>query len=197
MTLPELEAEVLLITKRPDRVANISQAVRNATLKAHHTDFYPKDLFETGIQWSIPAYIQSLEVKTVVPRWRAFKYLRKYDFSTSPGTPGDLFTFIQPESLMDSYDIQRENVCYIAGTQLEIRSTTQDIYALLGCYRHPDVTVNGFDSWIAQDYPFAIINAAAAIEFKQIGYDEQVAVMNAMVADEYALLKQELTGEGY
>lgn len=198
MNYEELVQEVLLITKRPDRLANIGQAVRNATLKAHRTDFYPKDLFETGIQWSIPAYLQSLETKEVVPRWRAIKYLRKYDYNvtTTVGIPGNFFEIVQPESVLDTYRIQKENICYAAGSMLEIRSSTQDAFMLLGCYRYPDITETSFSSWIAEDVPYAIIWGAAGMEFKWMGYDEQEAAMRAAVADEYQLLKQEITGEG-
>ncbi len=108
----------------------------------------------------------------------------------------DFFEVIQPESVLDEYRIQRENVCYAAGSMLEIRSSTLDNYMLLGCYRYPDVTEENFSSWIAEDVPYAIIYAAAGMEFKLTGYDEQEATMRAVVADEYTLLKQEITGEG-
>lgn len=193
----DLVDDVIAITNRPDRLDLIKLGIRSATLKAHHSDFFPKDLFETGIQWSIPAFIQSLEYRVVIPRWRALKYLRKFDNSTSPGTPGDFFELLTPEQILDDYGVQRDNICYIAGEMLEIRSSTQDEFQLLGCYRNPDVVEDTYTSWIALDYPDAIRFGAASIVFKQTGYDEQVNQMDAMVRDEYALLKAEITGGGY
>lgn len=196
-TYSDLVANVITITNRPDLVDLTKLAVRHATLKAHKLDFFPKDLYETGIQWQTTAYIQSLEYRTLVPRWRAFKYLRKYDFSTSPGTPGELFKVITPELILDDYNFQKDNVCYLAGESLEIRSNTLDSYMLLGCYRHPDTTETSFDSWIALDQPFAIIYEAARAVFKQTGYDEQAQEMQAEVMDQYTILRQEIIGEGY
>ena len=196
-TYSNLVADVIIITNRPDLVDLTKLAVRHATLKAHKLDFFPKDLYETGIEWQTPAYIQSLEYRNLIPRWRAFKYLRKYDFTTSPGTPGDLFTMITPELILDSYEFQKDNVCYLAGESIEIRSNTLDAHMLLGCYRHPDTTETSYDSWVALDQPSAIVHEAARYVFKQIGYDEQATEQRNEVIDQYALLKQEIIGEGY
>lgn len=189
----DLFNDVIAITNRPDLVDQTKLAIRSATLKAHHSDFYPKDLFETGVEWSNPSLLQSLEYKTVIPLWRSFKYLRKYE----SGVPGTFFTMITPEESLDSYSVNRENVCYLAGSFIEIRSNTQDTNMLLGCYIHPTVTELNYKSWIAEDHPFAIVYEAAANIFKQTGYDEQFAVFRDLKNQEYEILKQEIIGEGY
>ena len=51
-TFTELCNDVYTMTKRPDLVAETKLAVKAATLKAHQSDFYPKDIYETGIQFS-------------------------------------------------------------------------------------------------------------------------------------------------
>lgn len=196
-TYSDLVADVITVTNRPDLVDLTKLAVRHATLKAHKLDFFPKDIYETGIQWQTPAYIQSLEYRNLVPRWRALKYLRKYDFTTSPGKAGDIFKVITPELILDDYNFQKDNVCYLAGESLEIRSNTKDANMLLGCYRHPDTTEATYDSWVALDQPTAIVYEAARSVFKQIGYDEQASEMQSEVTDQYSLLRQEIIGEGY
>lgn len=193
----DLVADVYTLTNRPELVDMTKLAVRSATLKAHQTDFYPKDLYETGIEWNPVAYIQSLEYRLVVPRWRAFKYLRKYDNTTSPGTPGKFFEFLSAESILDDYGVHEENVCYLAGEVLQIRSDTQDRNMLLGCYRHPDVNEATYSSWIALDHRMAIVYGAAGIVAKATGYDEVKVDLDNMLREEYALLKQEVIGEGY
>jgi len=194
-TFAELIADVKLITNRPDLEAEIKLAIRKATLKAHQSDFYAKDLFEVGIQWATPAYIQSLEYRTLIPRWRALKFLRKY--SADGDFAGDFFTLLTPEQILDSYGIEKKNVCYIAGEMLEIKSSTQDLNMLLSCYLHPDITETGFSSWIAKDHPYLIVYEAAASIFRQIGYDEQAVQMKQEIAEQYAELKLEVTGGGF
>ena len=59
-TFAELVADVKILTNRPDLDAEIKLAVKAATLKAHHTDFYPKDLYGVAIQWTPVGFLQSL-----------------------------------------------------------------------------------------------------------------------------------------
>lgn len=196
-TFAELVADVKILTNRPDLDAEIKLAVKAATLKAHHTDFYPKDLYDVAIQWTPIAYQQALDYRTLIPRWRAFKYLRKYD-PTSTDADGDFFNIITPEQVLDGYGINRDNVCYVAGEQLEIRSSTQDDYMLLGCYRHPDITELTYSSWVALDHPYAIEYEAASKIFKMTGFDEQATMMSREVVEQFTLLRNSnILGNGY
>jgi hypothetical protein len=173
MTLTELQQEVYTLTNRSDLVAETLAAVRAATLKIHHSDFYDRDLFETGISFVNPLYLQQIDYKFLVPRYRALKYIRKTDASGQEN--GTLFTVITPDSVLDDYKLNRTDVCYLAGSVIQLRSSTQVQYCLFGCYRHPDITVTHYDSWVATDYPFSIIYEAAATVFKMIGDTDQFA----------------------
>ncbi len=185
-SLNSLMTDVFTITNRPDLIAETKLAVKQATLKMHHVDYFPKDLHETGLSWNPADFVQSLAYKTLIPRWRTFKYLRKYADSRAT----DFFQLLTVEETLDRYAANKENVCYIAGDQLEIRSSTQDAYMLLGCYLHPDLTDDGYSSWIADEHPYAIINDAAASVFKMIGFDEQAAYLKQNVVEQIQLLRQ-------
>lgn len=185
--LAAIIADVYSVTNRPDLVAETAMAVRAATLKAHQSDFYAKDLVQSGIQWSIPAYVQSLQYATLFPRFKALKYLRKYD--NTGLVAGDLFTVLSPENIMDSYGIEKTNVCYLAGQCIEIKSDSLDTYMLFGFYQYPDVTVAGYTSWIADTHPFAIVYEAARSIFKMIGFDAQSVSIDKSVQEEYRQLQ--------
>lgn len=174
-TFAELVADVKLMTNRPDLDAETKLAVKAATLKAHHIDFFPKDLYEVAIVWNPVAFIQSLSYRSLIPRWRSFKYLRKYTpaAGSEPAVDGVFFKMIDPANAVDDYGVNKDNVCYIAGEDLDIRSSTEDQYMLLGCYVHPDITESAYNSWIALDYQYAITYEATSKIFKTIGYDEQ------------------------
>lgn len=176
MNLAELIDEVYTITNRPDLIAETLTAVRSATLKMHQADYFYKDLYETGLSFEDPTlYIQEIDLSTFDARWRALKYLRKFDANATPapGAPGVLFKLITPELVFNEYDIQQENVCYVAGDILKIRSNTTLAHALIGYYRQPVITVSGFTSWIARDHPYAIVFQAASKLFKMIGKDAE------------------------
>lgn len=198
-SLSDLIDDVYTITNRPDLVDVTSLAVRNITLKVHSKDNWYKDLFQTGIQWSPAAYIQSLEYKALVPNYRKFKYLRKYtppSGTDTLGTDGDFFELIIPEVSLDDYGVNRENVCYVAGEFINICSSTQDDYMIFGCYVHPIVTELGYASWIADEYPALIVNLAAAKVFQSMGYQEQAQNSMLEAAEWEQILRQEATAGG-
>jgi len=178
MTLTELISEVYTLTNRPDLVAQTSLAVRSATLKLHQMDFFYKDLYETGVAFSSAEYLQTIEYRTLLPRYRAFKYLKKTNLA---GTEqGVVFSLIIPDNVLDDYQLNRENVCYVAGDAIQIRSSTQLQYVIFGCYINPDVVTATYSSWIALDHPFAIIFEAAASVFKAVGDTEQFAAYTGL-----------------
>jgi hypothetical protein len=196
MTLTELIAEVYVLTNRPDLVAETASAIKAATLKAHKTDFYSKDIYETGISFTESSYKQSLDYITLISNFRALKYLRKADNLTDDS--GIFFTVLTPEETIDSYGINRTDIAYVAGRVLEIRSSTEFQYGYLGCYVLPIITAAGYSSWVADLSPFAIIYEACRVVFKSIGYDEQSNTFTRLVAEEYELLRMSgLADVGY
>jgi hypothetical protein len=181
MTLTELQDEVYTITKRPDLIAETLLAVRQATLALHQSDFFWKDIAETGLSFPISAYLQEIEYRSILPRFRAIKYLRKSD---SAGATGAFFDVITPEAVLDLYGTDRTNICYAAGASIEIKSSTQFQYVILGYYQNPVVTTVGFDSWIALDHPYAIVLEAAEKVFKMIGKTEEFAAFKFLRDEE-------------
>ena len=188
MNFSELCAEVYTITGRPDRVAETESAVKSATLKAHQSDYYYKDIFETGVTFSSSGFVQNLDYRLLIPRWRAVKYLRKYDAVGQ--TPGRPLSLVVPENVFDNYSIQKQDIFYVAGAFLQINSSTEEANYLLGCYIHPDINKATYTSWVALDHPYAIIFDAAATVFKAIGKDEEAAAYRSLVAEQFMLLKE-------
>lgn len=192
----QLISDVYTITTRPDLVEETKLAIKQATLKAHHSDFYPKDIYENGLSFSTSEYFQTLDYRMLVPRWRAFKYLRKFDaVAVSPGAE---LTIITPDQIFDEYMGTKTDVCYQAGANININSSTKEQYYLFGCYIHPDITDAGYSSWIALDNPYAIEFEAARVLFKMIGYDEQSSMYEKLVLEQFAELKMNnLLANGY
>lgn len=192
VSFASLVSDVYTLTNRDDLVGETALAVKAATLKAHQSDDYIRDLTEYSIDFGSSDYYQTLDFQAVIPQWRKPRYMRKYD-----GAPGKLLTYLEPEKVIDNFGADRTDIFYIAGANIQIRSSTQIQYALIGCYLNPIVVPTNFNSWIANDYPFAIVYEAAAIIFKTIGYDEQVPIYRGMVAEQLQLLKQHaVTGMG-
>lgn len=196
MTFNELLTEVYALTNRPDLVTETTSAIKAATLKAHGSDFFSKDLYETGIEWDTEDYMQSMDYISLVSNFRALKYLRRVESATDE--MGTFFTILTPEETLDSYGNNKTDIAYVAGRILQIRSSVKFSKALYGCYVFPIVRPEAYSSWIAEMFPYAIIFEAARVLFKTIGFDEQSAQYNSLVAEQYAELKMSaLSDVGY
>lgn len=187
MTFDELIEEVYLITNRPDLVGETKSAVKSATLKAHKTDFYSKDIFESGIQFDTADFRQSLDYISLFSNFRAFKYLRRVESATDD--IGAIIDIIAPEEIFDSYGQNRTDIAYVAGRVLEIRSSVEFSKALLGAYVYPVIREEAYLSWVAEQAPYAIVYEASRILFKSLGQIEESNAQAQLVAEEYSLLK--------
>lgn len=223
MNYADLVAAVYDLTDRPDRVNETAQAIAAATLRAHHSDYYYKDLVEVPAQFASLAYLQQIPL-SFFSRFRSLKYIRKYYPGTGPNNPptqdqspsnlpplygtyydpganlpdGRFFKILTPDNVLDSYYINKVDVAYIAGQTIQIRSADYFQYALTGYYQHPDITQDTYSSWIANENPYCIVYAAAAIVFKTIGYDEQNAQYNQLMQEEIIMLQMSnVQAEGY
>jgi hypothetical protein len=198
MTLSELQTEVINITKRPDLLSGvITSAIKSATLKLHQLDFYPKDVFETVVTFPTADYLQVLDYLTVVPLYRALKYIRKID-STSNLVIDPPLTILTPEDLLDNYRIEKTNVAYEAGQVINIKMNTQTKKIQLGCYINPNIVDATYSSWIARLYPYAIIWDASATVFKATGFFEQEASMRLLVQEQKdIIMRNNVQSVGY
>jgi len=193
-TFAELLEDVYSLTQRRDLVAETKLAVKAATLRAHQSDYFSKDLTETGLTFTEKLNIQQLAPRELFPRYRALKYFRVHDGTT----PMQFLEVITPEQVLDGYKLTRNDVVYEAGMVLQLRSSTAFEYALMGMYLNPSVTEDTYSSWIADAFPFAIIYEAAAIIYKTIGYDEQNAAYRQMSGEALMELKMSnILANGY
>lgn len=187
MTFNELLTEVYALTNRPDLVAESKAAIKAATIKAHQSDYYAKDLYETGIQFDESNLRQSLDYPSIITNYRTLSYVRRVvDENDADGQP---FTVVTPAELMDSYGYNRTDIAYVAGRVLELRSSVAFTKILLGCYVTPIVTEAAYSSWVAELQPYAIIYEACRVIFTTIGYQEQSASYRALVTEEHDMLK--------
>jgi hypothetical protein len=198
MTLAELTQEVYGITGRTDRTAETLSGIKSATLKAHQSDYYWKDLLEAAVQFQTAEYLQNWDYRNTVPLWRSGKYFRKYDTSTTPAVAGKIMNKVVPENIFDDYAIEKTEIWYAAGGFIQLKSGTKESTYLFGAYLNPDLTTDKYNSWIAMDHPYAIIFDAAATVFKAIGKDDEAAAYRQLVAEQIAMIRMsEIDSIGY
>lgn len=183
MTFDELCQEVQIIVKRPDLAERIQSSVRAATEKIHSLDFFYKDLVEVPVQFESELNIQNFVPKEIIPKFRKAKYIRFWHGDVN-GSAGVFLTPIQIENAIDSYGCDRVNVYYMAGTMLQMRTNPAVFRVLFGAYIYPTVTpITSYSSWIAEEYPWAIVYEAARTIFRSISLQEQAGEYEKLTAE--------------
>lgn len=174
--------DVVGLTGRPGLAIETKIAIQAATLTLHQADFYHKDIAEVQVDFLQQAFFFQFDVGQFFPSFRTLNYVRKYDpagvnnLTRLPtGQAGDKFTIINdPNLLFDSYQLEKPDQVYLAGTTVNIRSGTQIQHLLVGYYKNPSIDPNVFDSWIAANVPYAITFKAAAMLLSGIiGHKDQ------------------------
>lgn len=175
---------------------DIPLAVQASTLKMHTDEgaFFFKDIVTAQVKFDQAAWIQVLDTSSFA-RYRAMSYFRKNDpslasYQLNPGLLPPLTTgffgipytilqamlplqCIEPNNILDEFGVERQDVFYQAGASLFIKSSTSLNYGLMGWYAYPNVGSDdigtGYSSWIANEYPFAIIYDAASAILQGVG----------------------------
>jgi len=188
VTRTEIINEVVSLTDREDLAAtSIPTMVTAATLRMHQSDFYSRDLAEDMLDLGTEGFHFSFDASTTFPRFRALHYLRKYDLTGE--TAGVMLSHLDPLSLFDSYGVEKNDVWYNAGKNINIRSASSLRYLLAGWYQNPDTSATGYSSWIADMVPHAIIFDAASLVFNMIAQQEQSRKFDSLVAEQLVLVR--------
>lgn len=200
MNFTELKEEVQAIVKRPDLTNRIESAIRAATLKLHTTSFYPRDVREEAVAFTYPDVITNFDPRDIFPLFRKIAYIRWWNYdpadTDSAGRPGRLLTPAEMGDIVDYYGFPKLNIYYEAGTLIQIKTTQPLSHCLVGVYVFPKVTPSEeFESWVAEDYPWAIIYEAASKVFGQIGHTAQANAMQQEAGQQLVLLTMQSTKE--
>jgi len=175
-------AEVYTLTNRPDLVAETILAVRQATLSAHRSDYYFRDITEAVIT-PTPASVFQFDIPTWFPRWRAFSYIRPYDTLTG-SLASYLVDFLKPEAIFDEYLIEKQNVAYVAGTNLNVKMQANVGGFIVGYYQNPVLIPEAnYNSWVATDHNSIVVIDAAIRVLAAIGYEQAASILRKLLYD--------------
>lgn len=175
---------VYTVTNRSDLIAETKLAVKQATLAAHRSELYPRDLND-GVQIAIsPATANwQLSMSANFVRWRQFAYIRPYTVLT--GSLSKIVIgrnqFLSPDAILDEYLEEKLNVAYVAGDNLNVRLETAYDGLLVAYYQNPDTNEATYNSWVATDFPGVIEIDAARRVLAGIGYEEAAKRLNQLL----------------
>ena len=175
-TFAELEALVIEQTRRPEVTSITQSAIRTATLRAHHVDFFKRDLAIGLLSYtpSSSAYFYDIaNIHSTLLRLRGLQLLQSVDATTS--TPVENLEYRDVDDMYDSNGDRRLSVYNMIGNTLRVypQMTTGVMHAYY--FQNPVVSSVGYSSWIANDFPDELAMWAAAIVFARTGFAEMAA----------------------
>lgn len=219
-TLALLAADVYTITNRPDLTSETRVALRKAIYKCHLADTFSRDLGKTRIQTATLTPVQPNQFRyqldltdaDLFPRFRRLSSIN-YPVDLVPPynqTPAPLVDWaslspdlrnvriIASDNLFDSYKQERTQYAAILGSTLDIKLSWGMDYIDIYFYQFPGVPTDidaTITSWIADQYPDAVIEEACASVFKMIGKDDESARYTQLFMENMAMIKAIAVGE--
>lgn len=167
--------DVVTLTNRPDLAAEIAIAVRTATLSVHSDAAYPRDLVAAAVQIPNPSYQFSIDAQSQFPRLRGLSTVRLLDDNFTPVEFPEV-EIIELGDIRDAiYHELKTDVCYIAGTSVNVKTSVPASGILLEYFQLPLIRREQYNSWIAQLAPDAIVYSAASILYSTNGNEEKAA----------------------
>lgn len=186
MNLSEVSAEVIRITKRPDKsietIVAINKAISYCVLKGD----FAKDLVEASLPIDPLLYGDTISIASLT-RFRRFTYIKptgkRYYLTPMPG-----------DKIFIPKDQMQPNAYYIAGTSLtytlsELNTALEVSY--LTYAPTLDTTVLP-THWLLDMNPYAIIDLAAAFIFAGIGDTESANRHQALGYESFLTLRRDL-----
>lgn len=217
-TFSVLRDGVYTLTNRPDLVSETTAALRKALVKFHTANTWKQDITRVSLdlldfpevdtfRWQVPLSefpnhrrpkALRLPPQRLPGQWpTSGNALFRHPFNWIPiaGT----FEHITVDNIFDSYNIEKPNYFYVAGDSLYIKGTFSHDALDYFYYRYPTFSsteaVDNITSWIADQFPDAIIEEAASAVFKAIGKDDEASTHRMLFAENMQLLTMTDTGE--
>lgn len=171
-TFAELQTLVEEQTRRPEIPKITQAAIKTATLRAHHVDFFPRDLTEGPLTYTSSSVVfQDFPmINTLLAHMRAMKIVVGVDSTTF--APVEELEYREIDDLYDSDGNRRPSIYTLVGDTLRCYFQQQTGRCNVYYFRNPDTAQGTYSSWIADMYPDDLAAWAAAIVFARSGFLE-------------------------
>lgn len=160
MNLTEIVEAVIEHSGRPDQEAFITRKVRAAIRQVHAAGMFPRDLVEELVELQEPTNLIKL---TLPPRFRKFKALMP---AQSTGNmlrtvnPRNDYLCVDPTDIVTMAYQSRQDVYYVAGAVVNIRSSSKPDAVYMLYYNYPEVADPYLETWAMAAQPELFIDAA-------------------------------------
>jgi hypothetical protein len=165
--------DIYALTAAPELAAETELALRSATRSVHMSASFPRDLATALIKVSTPAYLTALDAPSLLPRLRGLSTVRLVDSAEVPMVHPHIECVELGDIYEPIYGTLKNDIAYVAGTQVNIRTSVAAAGFLVEYFQVPLVTPDVYNSWIAQLSPDVIVWLAASKVFATSGNEEK------------------------
>lgn len=180
-------SDTTTLTARPDLADEIAVAVRTATLSIHNRYSWPRDLVTQLVRLPNASNITAVDAQVLLPRLKGLSSVRLVDAEGNPlnGEEAQIEVVEIDDTFDPIYRTLKNNIAYLAGTTVNIRSYIAAHGYLISYYQVRRVRRDEYDSWIAQLAPDVIVYQAASIVFSTNGNEEKARAYSNMVEKQF------------
>lgn len=171
MNFSEAIAEVMDVTKRPDKEAEIARAINASISECTIKSSFARDLVETSISIDPTLYGATIQFNNTSPA-NSIERFRKIKYIKASGVKGYLHP-IGAEYLFSPEGFMQKNRYYIGGDNLTYVLSNLASSLEIGYYQYPKILdkVTNKTHWMLEVMPWPILELAAARIFRSIGDD--------------------------
>lgn len=186
MNFPEVLAEVLRITVRPDKSVEAALAINKAITYMTLKGEFPQDMVEGSLAIDPTLYGDTVDISALA-RFRKFSYLK-------PTAVQYYLTKLDPDKIFTPKNKTQPNVYYTAGQNLTYTLSALTSSLEYGYFAYPpilDSTTNK-THWMLTSIPYAVIDLAASLVFAGIGDDASARKHEISGMDMYRTFRSDL-----
>ena len=174
MTLIELVEAVIVNTNHPELQKETQLAVQRSTIKMHQLDFFSLDLTQGQIKFA-PTINPRIDLALLG------KGMRRLASVTGITQQGG-FTPLEKLDLLSAMETKGQVGYTVVGGSLVIQSGGVPLSAIIFTYyTNPVTDLARYNSWIANNHPFAIIDDASAAVLASVGANERAGYFANLV----------------
>lgn len=189
----DLVAEVLSITKRPDKELRAYATLNKALRKLSSSTELARDLVEGTIVLEAPTEFVHLLPLSPFVGFRKFCYMRPFGYKAP-------LQLIVPDNIMDDSCRERIDCYYVAGDNVRVSLSKAVTGINYGYYAFParvqKDTLEAETPWLCDAADYILIDAVAADIFRNIGDDTSAQAHEADARLSWESLKQDIKWGG-
>lgn len=174
-TFNELYDLTVELTKRPELVAQTQSAIRTATLRAHHIDFFRRDLQMAQLPYAVQPESYYYDFPTISATLQRLRTIKNVYSVTVQGNQTEQLEYRESDDLFDRDGNPRRYMYTLIGDTLrcyfDLPTSLMQVYY----FQNPNVTAGSYSSWIADTYPDDLAGWAAATVMARTGFLEMAA----------------------